>query len=350
MVQVENNSPYSKAYNLLWIPPRFPDKSITEGISEFSGLETLSRQSKQEEPPFRQPIPDKTVKNMIGIAERNETVDVRLWIDSWRMTQAQMQWLQEMTESCPSQNLRLADLESIAEYRNDFWYHFPDYNPRWRSDKHSLIWQQVDTARILATLQGNYEQSFYSDADITNLVVDSVPVQEIMERHGVIVAGWKNDVRAVGYENGLFGFTRARKNLFGGLYSRTIEWAKSFEENGYSPVLSFINEELVGKEKINPREIVFSPQFDFTQASHPDLDKHCPLPPTSTNTVSRYADFLRKKQSLNPKQPIFNAPFNEMSYIPPSEISFSIIIKEYLTTPLVYSLLATNYLREKDTI
>ncbi len=339
---------YSKAYNLLWIPPRFPDKSITEGISEFSGLETLSQIPEREGPPFCQPIPDKTVKNMIGIAERNESVDVRLWIDSQRMTRPQMQWLQEMTEGCPPQNLRLADLESIAEYRNDVWYHIPDNSSQWRSDKHSLIWRQVDTARILASLQGNYEQVFYSDADITNLVVDSVPVQEIIRKHGVIVAGWKNNVRAIEYENQLFGFTHARKNLFWRLYSQTIEWAKSFGENGYSSFLSFINEELVGKEKINPREIVFSPQFDFTPASHPDLDKHCPLLPT--NTVSRYADFLRKKHFLTQEQPVLNAPFHEMSHLPPREISFSITIKEHLTTLLVDSFLTTNYIRGKDTI
>ncbi len=243
----------TKAYNLVWIPPRFREISLIEYAPE--------------DQPFRQPIPDKTVENMIGIADQNEGVDVRLWIDSRRMTTRQMTWLGEMTGRARTQNMQVVDLEAIPEYKGDYFYWLSDSSQDWRHDKHSLIWKQVDTARILACLQGDYDQSFYSDADITNLVVASPKVQEPLQTHGLIVCGWPNS----GYENGLFGFTRERKDLFRRLYRETLEDVKVYRRNGYGTFMSFINE-LKAKEKINRHEIIFTPEFDGTEASHPGLD------------------------------------------------------------------------------
>ncbi len=273
----------TKAYNLLWIPPRFPKISIFEPTPE--------------DRPFCQPIPDKTVENMLRIAEQNEQVDVRLWVDSERLNRAQMEWLREMAGKACTRNMQILDLESISEYRSDQWFHQPDLSQNWRHNKHSLIWRQVDTARILAGVQGDYEQSFYSDADVTNLIIDSQNVQEQLQKHGVIVSGWPTQDGA-GYENQLFGFTRERKSLFFRLYEQTLEYVKSHGRNGYDPFIIFINSKFKDEEKIDTREIVFSPEYDDTRASHPGLDIHCPLPKNERGAVDVYQSTIFDLDSL----------------------------------------------------
>ena len=126
---------------------------------------------------------------MLGIAKRNPNVDVKLWVDSKRMTNTQMKWVRNTVGECSSHNMSLLDLRTIPEYNNHYFYNQPDNSPNWRLDKHSLIWRQVDAARILACLQGDYDQVFYSDADITNLRVDSDEVQGRLTRHGIILNG-----------------------------------------------------------------------------------------------------------------------------------------------------------------
>lgn len=273
----------TKAYNLLWIPPRFHD--------------IFSLERTPEDQSFYQPIPDKTVENMLRLAEQNELVDVRLWVDSERLNREQMEWLREMAGKACTKNMQIVDLESISEYRSDWWFHQPDPFRDWRHNKHSLIWRQVDTARILASLQGDYNQSFYSDADVTNLIIDSSEVQEQLQKHGAIVSGWTTK-EGVGYENQLFGFTRERKSLFFRLYEQTLEYVKSHGRNGYEPFIDFMNSEFKAKEKIDTREIVFSPDHDGTQASHPGLDIHCPLPKDERGAVDVYQSSLFDPDSL----------------------------------------------------
>ena len=64
----------TKVYNLLWVSPTFP----------VPGEQ------------FWQPVPSPTVENMQGIADRNQNVDVQLYVDSRRLTDAQMGWLEKM--------------------------------------------------------------------------------------------------------------------------------------------------------------------------------------------------------------------------------------------------------------
>lgn len=236
-----------QAYNLLWIRPNFSERGEQ----------------------FRQPMPSKTVENMRGIAERNPNVDVRLWVDSKRITEAQMQWLRDMVKECPSGNMSLLDLRTIPEYNNHHFYDQPDTSRDWRSDKHSLIWRQVDAAKILVCLQGDYDQELYSDADVTNLRINSEEVQGRLARHGIILGGGIGDSGYAWYENQLFGCDRRGRSFFRSLYDRTIREVMR-GENGYGSYIDLINSELKGKLGIDTREIVFQSRYDGTVALHPE--------------------------------------------------------------------------------
>ena len=245
----------TKAYNLMWIPPR-PYVSSMDGDGNFC-----------------QPIPDKTVKNVLAIAERNQKVDVRLWVDSRRIVGEQRQWLENMVGDCHSNNMSLLDLQSIADYRDEPLYNQPDTNLFWRSEKHSLIWRQVDAARILACLESDFDQVFYSDADITNLVVDSPEVQRKLEKQGVIIsAGYFTLDGKLCIENGLFGFDGRKREFFRKLYDQTVRDAVNNKLNGYLTYIHLINE-LEWKDKIDKKEIIFFASYDETRASHPGQDK-----------------------------------------------------------------------------
>ena len=245
-------SSLTKAYNLLWIAPTFP----------VSGEE------------FRQPIPDQTIEDMYGIAERNPTSGVQLWIDSRRMTNTQLGWLERMIGNCQSENMTLRDFRDVSEYDNHPLYNRPDDSPNWRLDKHSLIWRQVDAARIIACLHSNHDQVFYSDADVTNLVLDSDEVQSRMGKHGIILAGAVDEKSGYPwYENQLFGFDGRKRDFFRQLYDRTLRDVVTKGENGYGSYIDLINSELKERERIDTREIVFQARFDGTVALHPKREE-----------------------------------------------------------------------------
>lgn len=221
---------------------------------------------------FYQPIPDRTVENMLGIAERNEGVDVRLWVDSRRITGTQREWIEEKAGNCPSQNMSLLDLCSIPEYANEPLYAQPDINPDWRRYKASLIWQQVDAARILVCLAGleeGYQQVVYSDADITNMVIDSKIVQRKFKDSGIIISASE----LVGYENGLFGFERRRQEWCKQLYEETLNSVSDpvIKRNGFAAFSSWINGHVMKKDIILSK-IIFYPDYDGTEARHPGLE------------------------------------------------------------------------------
>jgi len=236
-----------QAYNLLWVRPDF---------------------AKQGEA-FRQPIPSKTVENMRGIAIRNTGVDVRLWIDSGRMAESQMRWLRDMLGETPSGNMSLHDLRSIPEYNNQYLYNQCETSQEWRFNKHSLIWRQVDAARILVCLQGDYDQEFYSDADVTNLEINSEEVQSRLAKHGIILGGGIGDSGYAWYENQLMGIDRRGRNFFRALYDRTVKEVMR-GENGYGAYIDLINSELKRKMGIDTKEIVFQSRYDGTVAQHPE--------------------------------------------------------------------------------
>ena len=121
--------------------------------------------------------------------------------------------------------------------------------------KNAILWRQVDAARILACLQGDYEQSFYSDLDVTNLIIDSDEIQEKINKHGLIAGGVVQNSHLY-FENGSFGFSKRKRNFFWNLYCTTQEEARVEKQNGYRSYLNAINS--LG---INISEIFFKMKF-----------------------------------------------------------------------------------------
>jgi hypothetical protein len=259
----------TQAYNLLWLSPDFATFAKIEYF-EIPGLSSSE---------FHKPIPPKTVENIQNIAKQNPEVDVRLWIDSKRLTQEQRDWLENMVSQSELKNLVIHDLRTISEYCSTPLFNKSDDSPYWRADKKSLIWRVVDTARILASLQGDYDQSFYSDADITNLRVNSDEVQQALSNHGCIVSGWA-DEKSRGMENQLFGFNKVNKDLFRSLYEQTLHDVEYTFENGYPTFISFIRHEILEKRGVDMKEIVFRIGHDGTCAMHPGKPYNFSIPTT----------------------------------------------------------------------
>lgn len=248
----------SQAYNLVWLSPRF-----TSGDGED----------------FHPPFQEKTKENILAIARANPDVDVRLWVDSKRLTKLQMQWLQEMVSDSVSNNLVVQDLRTIPSYDQCPLYNKEDTSPDWRANKHSLIWRQVDAARILACLQGEYAQSFYTDCDITRFCINSDDVQSTLSRHGIVVStpGGK------GFENQILGFDSRCRGIFNLLYISTLRDVSDNECNGYSALVDFLNfHNEIHRLGIDKEKIGIDTRYDGTAAIHPNIKEHSrnrpPLP------------------------------------------------------------------------
>lgn len=261
-------STLKRAYNLLWIPVDFPADNAYDRKT-FGALYEAFHTEPQPTEPFHQPIPQKTLENMLHIAEKNPSANVILWVDSKRLTPVQFDWLTETVEQYPSDNLALLDLRSIGEYNKDRFYNNPQLAPGWGMDKHSMIWRQVDSAKLLICLQGDYDQVFYSDGDMTNLSVDSEEVQTPLAKHGLLFRGGTLPSNGhVFFENQLFAFSRRRKAIFEQLYRQTIDKSKSFGMNGYGSYIEFIRR-ISRTEGFDVREVLFNAEHNGTLAVHP---------------------------------------------------------------------------------
>ncbi|MBP7708768.1 hypothetical protein KA107_03710 [Candidatus Pacearchaeota archaeon] len=219
----------TSAYNLLWVAPRVM--------------------------PRVQPIRDKTLENILHIASQNRSTDVRLWVDSKRLTPKQKKWVEARVIG---PNLRPLDLRSIPEYVAEPLYQRPDLNGAWRSGYDSIIWKQVDAARILAALQGDYQQSFYSDADITNLKVNSEEVQKRMRTFGMLLGCTEYH----SFENQLFAFAKEKRELFKKLYLATLRSIKQEnKDNGFLEFRRFFY-----SEEARKNDNLFVAKYDGSQA------------------------------------------------------------------------------------
>lgn len=245
----------SKSYNLLWMSPKFAEK----------GFHPLKK--------FYEPLPPEVAHNILKVAKRNPSADVRLWVDSERLTTPQTRWLKRFARKSRLENLGIQDLREIPQYDRSEFYREPDTNAYWREDKHSLIWRQVDAARILVLLNDQADQRFYADADITNLKVDSKEIQRKINKHGIIISGdidFMTDLPW--YENQILGFSRERQAVLQGLYNQTVEDCLRDKINGFWTLENWLRE-IIKQEGLNPADILFNPKLNGTQARH--LDEAC---------------------------------------------------------------------------
>lgn len=228
-------------YNLLWLKPKF---KIPEGLRV-------------------DPMPSEVCENIVLISNQNSRSDVLLWIDSRQIVGWQHEWISKLINLTQTRNLQIRDLNEIPEYASNELFERQDESSRWRKDKHALIWRQVDVAKILVCLQGNYEQTFYSDTDVVNLSIESQEIQGVLGKFGFIVGGivFRGGFEAT--ENQAFGFDRTYKNVFEDVYSLTLQEAQN-GRNGYLAFRHVIEGKMVGYGS----EVVFKCRYNSPHARH----------------------------------------------------------------------------------
>ncbi len=197
---------------------------------------------------------------------RHPQAEMVLWVDSKRLTEKQMAYLkQSIEEGLP--NVHLKDLRSIRAYGRQHLYNKAEKNSKWRNcGQTAVIWRQVDAAKILVSLQGNYDQTFFADLDHAHLDIGSRKIQGMLKNHGLMI-GSSNSYYA-SLENQLWGFDRSREKFFKQYYTKALI-AAYLHQNAYSTLLRKVRKDIVKKEKIPSEEICLLIDSDGTSASQP---------------------------------------------------------------------------------
>ncbi len=239
---------------------------MTSRVLNFLWLNLDFPASQDADAPFIDPMPANYIQNVIRSGDINPDTNVHLWVDSKRLTSRQMNHLKKELSSAPS-NVDLKDLRSIPEYDAEGLYNKQETTRRWRTGgQDSIIWRQVDAAKVLVCLQGNFDQVFFADLDLARLETASAPVQKMLQKHGILVG---ESPTAGGFENQMWGFDQRQRDFFEQLYRNTINWGYG-GTNGFYVLLDALGD-LEIKQGIDGREICFSVKKikDGSCAHHP---------------------------------------------------------------------------------
>jgi hypothetical protein len=172
------------------------------------------------------PMPAKYIDNVIKAGKQNEDkdADIVLWVDKKRMTPRQWEFLQTALAEQGGANVHLKDLREIPEYAEADLFNKAETNPHWRDiSQSSLIWRQVDVAKILISLQGNYAQTFFADLDHAHVEIGSTDVQGMLKKDGLMVGSY--DSRTSSIENQLWGFERHMRWFFEEYFAEALQAA-----------------------------------------------------------------------------------------------------------------------------
>jgi len=251
-----------QALNFLWINLEFPAKPHPYADKGY----------------IYNPIPSEYIENMQKAAKTNSDADVFLWVDSKRLTPLQYQWLKATIAP-----VKLQDLRSIPEYNKEVLYNQGDNNTTWREDagKKSIIWQQVDAAKILIALQGKYVQSFFVDMDHAHIKLNNAEVQKRINKYGFLIG--QEDINPPPFihnmseslrenigtiENQFFAITPRSKLLFKALYKETIKTAHKEGDNGWL-VFKTKFEQLIYKKKTTKNKVAYTLDAEGSPAYQP---------------------------------------------------------------------------------
>lgn len=197
--------------------------------------------------------------NVREIARNNPATEIDLWVDPARFNQRQNRWLQEFVSSSPP-NLQSCNLHDLSGYDTPFFSE-PDTSANWRDWYGSPIWRQVDGARLLVSADKRNErfrQICYSDADVTNLVVDSPRIQTLLAHRGFFVSGWTGVSPFPTFENQAWGFVPQHRRFFADALAATIDETQRDSQCGIQPFRATLLRYLGGR----PLEIVFTVEKD----------------------------------------------------------------------------------------
>ncbi len=195
-----------------------------------------------EDGSIRQPLPEEYIGNVRAAGKAHPAAEIDLWVDSKRLTERQMVYLKYAVEN-GMENVHLKDLRTIPEYSNEELYDRPETNPNWRSGYSGVIWLQVDSAKILISLQGKFDQHFFADMDHYHLDIESKRVQKMIGQHGLMIGS--SDATYVSIENQLWGFNETRRKFFEEYYATALENAYN-GWNGFGPLCDKVYGELTG--------------------------------------------------------------------------------------------------------
>ncbi len=222
------------------------------------------------------PLPVRYIENARKTGEAHPAAEIDFWVDSKRLTEKQMAYLTlSLEEGLP--NVHLKDLRSIPAYDKEPLYNEAEKNHNWRDDwaKTSLIWRQVDAAKVLISLQGGFDQTFFADLDHAHLDIESQEVQDKLRKPGLFIGS--------GFENQLWGFTRSRHGFFEEYYKTALDVAYDGDNAWWAltqKVRAFASAENISGEQINiylPNDGTCAEQpgskwrFGFKKKANPSL-------------------------------------------------------------------------------
>lgn len=237
----------TRALNFLWINLDLPAPADPEDGS------------------IRQPLPAKYIDNIRNASEAHPDTQMILWVDSRRLTERQYAFLQDALED-DRPNVHLKDLRSIPAYDKEELYNQAETDPNWRNGgQRAVIWRQVDAAKILVSLQGNFDQSFFADLDHAHLDVASEKVQTMLEKQNIMI-GASSDT-SLNVENQLWGFSRGGRRFFEDYYPAALRCAYR-GHNAWQELKNRVKD-LCRKKGIGPIEIILPIKDDGTRAEQP---------------------------------------------------------------------------------
>ncbi len=216
------NKMTSQVLNFLWLNLDLPAKADPEDGS------------------IRRPLPHKYIENLRDAGKAHPAAEIDLWIDSQRLTEKQMDYLKAVVEE-GLPNVHVRDLRSIPAYDNEKLYNEAETNANWRLNQETVIWRQVDAAKILISLQGTFDQTFFADLDKAHLDIESDEVQKRLTDHGMFIGS--------GHENQLWGLDNSKRKFFEEYYEEALRVAYA-GDNAWSTLCYKVESELLNKEGV----------------------------------------------------------------------------------------------------
>ncbi len=222
----------SQVLNFLWLNLDLPAKPDPEDGS------------------IRKPLPEEYIGNVRAAGERHPHAEVDLWVDSKRLTEKQIAYLKAVTE-IDRPNVHIKDLRTIPAYDKEALYNEGETNEHWRSGWSGKIWLQVDAAKILISLQGNFDQSFFADLDHAHLDIESKEVQTMIGKHGLLIGSAYEGGSSI--ENQLWGFEPRQRPFFETYYEKALRSAYN-GYNGFGDLCSMTSSFTDGDSPVPERE------------------------------------------------------------------------------------------------
>jgi lambda repressor-like predicted transcriptional regulator len=203
---------------------------------------------------IRLPLPEEYIQNVRDAGKRHPQADIHLWVDSRRLTARQWTYLEAVVED-EMPNVHVKDLCSIPQYRDEELYSRAETKKDWRVGYSGVVWLQVDAAKILISLQGDYDQRFFADLDHAHLDIESDSVQKMLSEQGMLIGATSAEENS-SIENQLWGFDRSREQFFKDYYAEGLKM--SYQGHlAYGALYPRVNREINEFEHITTDKICF---------------------------------------------------------------------------------------------